>query len=117
MFIYYGIKGDKFCYRGKSNFYKKHIKDIERDSWIEFDLDDKWIDRFKIEEAKDYAREHRKFRIRVIKFKKSELKQIMIIKKTKQSFCLQILTTVNGQPKKLYSFTVTDGLLKLDMLF
>ena len=76
MFIYYGIKGDKFCYRGKSNFYKKHIKDIERDSWIEFDLDDKWIDRFKIEEAKDYAREHRKFRIRVIKFKKSEMKQI-----------------------------------------
>ncbi|WRK52894.1 transposase [Coprobacillaceae bacterium CR2/5/TPMF4] len=30
----------------------------------------------KSRKPKDYAREHRKFRIRVIKFKKSELKQI-----------------------------------------
>ncbi|WP_270855312.1 transposase, partial [Longibaculum muris] len=55
-FIYYNMKGDKFCYRGKPNFYKKQLKDIERDGWIEVDLDDKWIDRFKIEEVKDYAR-------------------------------------------------------------
>ena len=48
MFIYYKMKGDRFCYRGKSNFYKKYVMDIERDGWIEFDLDDKWIDRFKI---------------------------------------------------------------------
>ena len=76
MFIYYNMKGDKFCYRGKPNFYKKQLKDIERDGWIEVDLDDKWIDRFKIEEVKDYAREHRKFRLRIIKIKKSELRQL-----------------------------------------
>lgn len=76
MFIYYNMKGDKFCYRGKPNFYKKQLKDIERDGWIEVDLDDKWIDRFKIEEVKDYAREHRKFRLRVIKVMKSELRQL-----------------------------------------
>lgn len=76
MFIYYNMNNDKFCYRGKSNFYKKYVKDIERDGWIEFDLDDKWIDRFKIEEVKDYARTHRKFRLRVIKVMKSELRQL-----------------------------------------
>ena len=76
MFIYYNMKGYRFCYRGKTNFYKKQLKDIERDGWIEVDLDDKWIDRFKIEEVKDYAREHRKFRLRVIKFMKSELRQL-----------------------------------------
>lgn len=73
MFIYYNMNNDKFCYRGKANFYKKYVKDIERDGWIEFELDDKWIDRFKIEEVKEYAREHRLFRLRVIKFMKSEI--------------------------------------------
>ena len=76
MFIYYNMKGYRFCYRGKSNFYKKYVKDIEGDGWIEFDLDNQWIDRFKIKEVKDYAREHRKFRLRVIKFMKSELRQL-----------------------------------------
>lgn len=73
MFIYYNMNNDKFCYRGKANFYKKYVKDIERDGWIEFELDDKWIDRFKIEEVKEYAREHRMFKLRVIKFMKSEI--------------------------------------------
>ena len=31
MFIYYHMRGCKFCYRGKSNFYKKYVKDIKRD--------------------------------------------------------------------------------------
>ena len=56
IFVYYNMKGDKFCYRGKPNFYKKQLENIERDGWIEIDLDDRWIDRFKIEEVKDYAR-------------------------------------------------------------
>lgn len=73
MFIYYYMKEDKFCYRGKPNFYKKYIKNIDRDGWIEFGLDDKWIDRFKIEEVKEYARKNRQFRLRVVKFKKSEI--------------------------------------------
>jgi len=84
MFIYYDMKGYKFCYRGKSNFYKKYVKDIERDGWIEFDLDDKWINRFKIEEVKEYAREHRRFRLRIIKIMKSELKQLKDNEKDEQ---------------------------------
>lgn len=31
MFIYYDMNDDKFCYRGKPNFYKRYAKDIERD--------------------------------------------------------------------------------------
>ena len=73
-FVYYNMKGDKFCYRGKPNFYKKQLENIERDGWIEIDLDDRWIDRFKVEEVKDYARGHRNFRLRVIKVMKSELR-------------------------------------------
>lgn len=76
MFIYYNMNNDKFCYRGKSNFYRKHVKDIDRDKWIEFNLDDKWIDRFKIEEVKEYARNHRRFKLRVIKFRKSEIHKL-----------------------------------------
>lgn len=76
MFIYYDMNHDKFCYRGKSNVYKKYTKDIERDGWVEFELDDKWINRFKIEEVKEYARSHKKFRLRVIKFMKSEITEL-----------------------------------------
>lgn len=84
MFIYYNMNNDKFCYRGKSNFYKKYVKDIERDGWIEFDLDDKWINRFKIEEVRDYAREHKKFGLRVIKIMKSELRKLKDDEKDEQ---------------------------------
>ncbi|MEE0778615.1 MAG: transposase, partial [Massilimicrobiota sp.] len=57
---------------------------IERDGWIEIDLDDRWIDRFKIEEVKDYAREHRNFRLRVIKVMKSELRQLKVNEKDEE---------------------------------
>ena len=49
---------------------------IEKDGWIEIEFDDKWIERFKIDEVKEYAREHRKLKIRVIKYKKSEIKKL-----------------------------------------
>ena len=84
IFVYYNMKGDKFCYRGKPNFYKKQLENIERDGWIEIDLDDRWIDRFKIEEVKDYARGHRKFRLRVIKVMKSELRQLKVSEKDEE---------------------------------
>ena len=84
IFVYYNMKGDKFCYRGKPNFYKKQLENIERDGWIEIDLDDRWIDRFKIEEVKDYAREHRNFRLRVIKVMKSELRQLKVNEKDEE---------------------------------
>ena len=49
---------------------------IEKDGWIEIEFDDKWIERFKIDEVREYARKHRKLRIRVIKYKKSEIKKL-----------------------------------------
>ncbi|MFQ7317688.1 MAG: transposase, partial [Massilimicrobiota timonensis] len=84
IFIYYNMKGDRFCYRGKPNFYKKQLENIERDGWIEIDLDDRWINRFKVEEVKDYARGHRKFRLRVIKVMKSELRQLKVSEKDEE---------------------------------
>ena len=74
----------KFCYRGKTNFYKKQLENIERDGWIEVDLDDRWTNRFKVEEVKDYARGHRKFRLRVIKVMKSELRQLKVNEKDEE---------------------------------
>ena len=70
------MNNDFYCFRGKSNFYKKQVDLIEKDGWIEIEFDDKWIERFKIDEVKEYAREHRKLKIRVIKYKKSEIKKL-----------------------------------------
>lgn len=42
------------------------------------------VDRFKVEEVKDYARGHRKFRLRVIKVMKSELRQLKVNEKDEE---------------------------------
>lgn len=76
LFFYFEMNNDFYCFRGKPNFYKKHLQKIEEDGWINVDFDDQWINRFKIDEVKEYAREHRKLRIRVIKYKKSEVKKL-----------------------------------------
>ena len=76
LFFYFEMNNDFYCFRGKSNFYKKQVDLIEKDGWIEIEFDDKWIERFKIDEVKEYAREHRKLKIRVIKYKKSEIKKL-----------------------------------------
>lgn len=47
-------------------------------------MDDRWINRFKVEEVKDYARGHRKFRLRVIKVMKSELRQLKVNEKDEE---------------------------------
>lgn len=76
LFFYFEISNDFFCFRGKSNFYKKYIASIEKDGWIQIDFDDQWIERFKIDEVKEYAKKHRKLKIRVIKYMKSEIKEL-----------------------------------------
>lgn len=76
LFFYFEMNNDFYCFRGKSNFYKKHLQQIEEDGWINVDFDDQWINRFKIDEVREYARKHRKLRIRVIKYKKSEIKKL-----------------------------------------
>ena len=76
LFFYFEINKDFYCFRGKPNFYKKHLQQIEEDGWINVEFDDQWINRFKIDEVREYARKHRKLRIRVIKYKKSEIKKL-----------------------------------------
>lgn len=74
LFFYFEMNNDFYCFRGKPNFYKKHLQQIEEDGWINVEFDDQWINRFKIDEVREYARKHRKLRIRVIKYKKSEIR-------------------------------------------
>lgn len=76
LFFYFEMNNDFYCFRGKPNFYKKHLQQIEEDGWINVEFDDQWINRFKIDEVREYARKHRKLRIRVIKYKKSEIKKL-----------------------------------------
>lgn len=76
LFFYFEMNNDFYCFRGKTNFYKKHLQQIEEDGWINVEFDDQWINRFKIDEVREYARKHRKLRIRVIKYKKSEIKKL-----------------------------------------
>ena len=76
LFLYFEKNNDFYCLRGKQNFYKKQVASIEKDGWIEISFNDKWIERFKIKEVKDYAKKNRKLKIRVIKYMKSEVKEL-----------------------------------------
>ena len=73
LFLYIESLGYKYCFRGKKNFYKYYIDDKSKDSIISIPLDEKWINRFKIEEVKVVASKEKKINIRVIKFNKSQV--------------------------------------------
>lgn len=61
----------KYCIRGKSYFYKKQVANMKtNDEWIEVEVDEKWIKRFRFSlEAKDYRSDNHTMKIRVIKSK------------------------------------------------
>lgn len=65
------VLGYKYCIRGKSNFYKKQVAEMTSDDeWIEVNIDEKWIRRFRIsDEAAELRKENPILRIRVIKRK------------------------------------------------
>lgn len=58
-----------YVIRGKSNFYKKQVALMQSDDeWIEVEVDDKWLKRFRFSlEAKELRKEKPIFKIRVIK--------------------------------------------------
>ena len=58
-----------YVIRGKSNFYKKQVALMQSDDeWIEVEIDDKWLKRFRFSlEAKELRKEKPIFKIRVIK--------------------------------------------------
>ena len=73
LFLYFEMNNDFYCFRGKSNFYKNQVASVQKDGWIEIEFEDKWINKFKIDEVKEYAKEKRKLKIRVVKYMKSEI--------------------------------------------
>lgn len=58
-----------YVIRGKSNFYKKQVASMESDDeWIEVEVDEKWLKRFRFSpEAKKLRKENPTLKIRVIK--------------------------------------------------
>ncbi len=73
LFLYLEKLDYKFCFRGKKNFYKKYLDINSNDSIVHIPLDEKWINRLKIEEVKDMAREEGNLVLRVIRFNKSDI--------------------------------------------
>lgn len=73
LFLFLELLDYKYCFRGKKNFYKHYINEEISDDFISIPLDEKWISRFKIEEAKALAKTNKTLKIRVIRFKKSEV--------------------------------------------
>ena len=63
--------GYKYCIRGKTNFYKRQVSEMTNDDeWIEVNVDEKWIKRFRFsDEAKESRKNNPVLRIRVIKRK------------------------------------------------
>lgn len=75
-FMYLENNNNSYCFRGKKNCYKAQVGTVEKDGIINISLTKQWIDRFKIEEVKEYARDNPEIEIRVIKFKKSEVIEV-----------------------------------------
>lgn len=48
-----------YVIRGKSNFYKKQVASMESDDeWIEVEIDEKWLKRFRFSPAKELRKEN-----------------------------------------------------------
>lgn len=73
-----------YVIRGKSNFYKKQVSLMQSDDeWIEVEVDDKWLKRFRFSlEAKELRKEKPIFKIRVIKrvYKYTDINHVFIVK-------------------------------------
>lgn len=72
LFLYFEKLDFKYCIRGKKNFYKHYLNSKEKDSIVNIPLDETWINRLKIKEVKDMAKE-KGLTIRVIRFNKSQI--------------------------------------------
>lgn len=67
LFLYCMMNGISFCIRGKSNFYKKYVENVEHDGVIEIPLDKAWIRRLRRNDCKMYAEKTGNIRLRVVK--------------------------------------------------
>lgn len=56
-----------FCIRGKSNYFKEQVNNIDDDGWINIELNECWLKRFKNSEIREYARENPHLKLRVVK--------------------------------------------------
>lgn len=73
LFLYLNSIDCNYCFRGKKNFYKYYLDETKEDDIVHIPLDEKWIKRLKIEEAKVIASETKELVIRVVRFKKLEI--------------------------------------------
>lgn len=73
LFLYLDFLDYKYCFRGKKNFYKHYLDENIADEIFHIPLDNNWINRFKIKEAKDIALSKKELVIRVVRFNKSSI--------------------------------------------
>lgn len=110
-FMYLEEQGNFYCFRGKKNYFKKEVAEVERDGIITISLTPAWIQRFKIEEIKEHAYEHPTLEIRVIKFHKSEVtklkdekdEEILLFTNLKDGWSREELITLYGKRWRIES--------------
>ena len=66
-FYYLKMNNFDFCIRGKSNYFKEQVNNIDDDGWINIELNDCWLKRFKNSEIREYTRENPHLKLRVVK--------------------------------------------------
>lgn len=70
LFALLELYGFRYCIRGKSNFFKKYLKDMKSDDeWITVTLDKAWLKRLKYPEAIERFNRNPVIRIRVVRRK------------------------------------------------
>lgn len=118
LFLYLESIDHKYCFRGKKNFYKYYLDETKNDEIVHIPLDEKWIKRLKLEEAKELAKENKELIIRVIRFKKSEITQknedeneeiILFTNLTKDEFSRKEIIDLYG---KRWNIETGYGILK-----
>jgi len=67
LFLYNHLRNHKFIVRGKTNFYKDHVKNIERDGMIVVPFNRAWIKRLKYEDNRAYAEKVGSLNLRVVR--------------------------------------------------
>ena len=67
LFYYLKMNNFDFCIRGKSNYFKEQVNNIDDDGWIDIELNDCWLKRFKNSEIREYTRENPHLKLRVVK--------------------------------------------------
>lgn len=61
------MNGMNYCIRGKTNFYKELVNEIEKDGWITLNITNAWLKRIKNPDVREYMRNQDSVTVRVVK--------------------------------------------------